>query len=167
MKVKTSTLIGVVSDTHSKPLPARMMADLRKTDFIIHAGDMCGLEDYEAFAKIRDVKAVHGNMDVPEIRKRFPRRQILECGSARIGLFHGEGSPKTTLGKVQEEFADEKVDAVVFGHSHVPFNEKIDGVLYFNPGSPNDNIFAPYCSYGLLEVLPDGGVKGRIVKVSG
>lgn len=158
--------IGVVADTHSLELPKQMLADFKKVDLIIHAGDFCEMKDYQQFARIKEVKAVYGNMDDLAVCKAFPRRQVIKCGKAAIGLFHGEGSPEKVLGRVQEEFKKDKVNAVVFGHSHHPLNEWIDGVLYFNPGSPNDTMFAPYRSYGMLEV--DGAkVTGTIIKVKG
>ena len=56
------------------------------------------------------------------------------------------------------------IDVVMFGHSHEPLNEKNGGVLYFNPGSPNDKVFAPYCSYGILDIS-EKGIIGKIIKV--
>lgn len=144
--------IGIVSDTHSKELPAQMLKDFKSVDFIIHAGDFCDTEDVEALTKLKEVKAVQGNMDTPAIRKRFPRKQIIKCGEVHIGLYHGEGPPGPLLERVKEEFQKDKVDLVIFGHSHNPLNEKIGNVLYFNPGSPNDTMFAPYCSYGIVEI---------------
>jgi hypothetical protein len=64
---------------------------------------------------------------------------------------------------VKREFANKKVDVVVFGHSHHPMNEKIDDVLYFNPGSATDTVFAPYRSYGILEMT--NTITGRIIKL--
>ena len=156
--------IGVVSDTHSKELPGQMLKDFAAVDFIIHAGDFCDEEDYQALAKIKEVKGVYGNMDTPAIHKLFPRRQILKCGAFSVGLFHGEGPPRTILEKVKEEFQKDKVDIVIFGHSHQPLNEKQGDVLYFNPGSPNDKVFAPYCSYGIIEVA-DKNFSARHIKV--
>ncbi|MCC6758735.1 MAG: metallophosphoesterase family protein [Candidatus Omnitrophica bacterium] len=144
--------IGVVADTHSKDLPKQMLSDLKSVDLIIHAGDFCEVRDYEAVAKIKEVKAVYGNMDNSEIRKLFPRKQVFKLGAFSVGLFHGEGPPKTILEKVKEEFQKDKVDIVIFGHSHQPLNQKEGDVLYFNPGSPNDTVFAPYCSYGIIEI---------------
>ena len=156
--------IGVVSDTHSRPLPQQLIRDFQGVDFVIHAGDFCDVADYEAVKKIKDIKAVYGNMDSMELRKRLPRKQLIPCGKFSVGVFHGEGPALAVLERVRGEFQKEKVDAVIFGHSHQPFNEKIDGVLYFNPGSPNDDIFAPYCSYGILEVT-DKDIQGKIIKV--
>ena len=155
--------IGVVSDTHAHPLPAQMLEDFKKVDFIIHAGDSCSLETLEALKKIKDVKAVWGNMDGLEIRSLLPRHQVIKCGNFSIGVFHGVGAPQGLLEKVRAEFKNTKVNAIVFGHSHQPMNEEIDGVLYFNPGSPNDSVFAPYRSYGILEI--NGKITGKIIKI--
>ncbi len=129
-----------------------MLKDFKSVDLIIHAGDFCEIVDYQALADIKEVKAVHGNMDNAAIRKLFPPRQIFKLGSFSVGLFHGEGPPRTILEKVKEEFKMDKVDIIIFGHSHQPWNQKEGAVLYFNPGSPTDTITAPYRSYGIIEV---------------
>ena len=156
--------IGVVSDTHSRELPKSMMEDLAKTDLIIHAGDFCSFKDYQAFSKLKEIKAVYGNMDEPQLRRVLPRRQIFQCESVKIGLFHGEGPPQKLLEVMQKEFQGEKVDVIIFGHSHQALNQKINGALYFNPGSPNDTIFAPYCSYGILEINKNK-IDAKIIKL--
>ncbi len=158
--------IGIVSDTHSQALPKQMLDDFKKVDFIVHAGDFCTVQDLDKFAKLKEVKAVYGNMDDLNIRKKFPHRQIFPCGKFFIGIFHGRGPPKILLEVVEAEFKNEKVDVIIFGHSHQPLNETIDGVLYFNPGSPNDFVSAPYRSYGILEVTDDK-IVGKIIKVKG
>ncbi len=144
--------IGVVGDTHSRELPRMMLKDFKSVDLIIHAGDFCDTADYKMLADIAEVKAVYGNMDSAAIRKIFPRRQIIKLGAFSVGLFHGEGPPKTIFAGVKEEFKNDKVDIVIFGHSHNPLHHKEGNVLYFNPGSPNDTVFAPYCSYGIIEI---------------
>lgn len=161
---ETFMKIGVVSDTHSLNLPRQMLEDFKKVDFIIHAGDFCSLEDLQKIAKVKEVKAVWGNMDDAALRKKLPRRQIIPCGKFKIGVFHGEGAPQTVLASVQKEFKGEKVDCIIFGHSHQPFNEEIKGVLYFNPGSPNDYVRPPYPSYGILEV-GEKKIIGQLIKV--
>ena len=156
--------IGVVSDTHSRALPKEMLIELSKMDLIIHAGDFCSLKDYHAFTKLKETKAVWGNMDDPDVRKTLPRKEIMEYDGVLIGLFHGEGPPRKLMDVLQKEFKKDKVDVVIFGHSHQPFNQKINGVLYFNPGSPNDTISSPYCSFGVLDIN-NGEVNAKIVKL--
>lgn len=156
--------IGVVADTHSREIPQQLLKDFQNVDFIIHAGDFCSVNDLNVFKKIGEVKAVYGNMDEAPLRKMLPEREIIEIDGFRIGLYHGEGPPKKVIDYVREAFEGKKLDAVVFGHSHIAMNEKINGTLYFNPGSPNDTITAPFCSYGILEIKK-GALVGIIIKI--
>ncbi len=157
-------IIGVVSDTHSLNIPSQLVKDFQKVALIVHAGDFCSVEDYKFFKKIKEVKAVYGNMDEPVLCRKLPRRELFQFGGLSIGIFHGKGTQGSVLDLVAAEFEKDKVDVVIFGHSHQPFNEKINNVLYFNPGSPNDIVRAAYPSYGILEIK-DGNVVGKIVRV--
>jgi predicted phosphodiesterase len=56
----------------------------------------------------------------------------------------------------------EGLRAVVFGHSHEPYNDVQRGVLLFNPGSPTERRRQPRPSYGFL-TIEDGLVRGQIV----
>ena len=156
--------IGVVSDTHSRKVPQQLLNDFKKVDVIVHAGDFCSLQDLKIFSQMKEVRAVYGNMDEFEIRRMLPKCQIFQCGEFSIGLTHGEGPAQEVFDCVRNEFKQQKVDVVIFGHSHQRLNKKIDDILYFNPGSPNDTIFAPYCSYGILE-LEAGKINAKIIKV--
>ncbi len=156
--------IGVVSDTHSLAVPQVVLDSFKTVDLIIHTGDFCSMEDLKIFSKIKDVKAVFGNMDDVKVRQAIPERLIFKVEDVVIGLYHGAGAPKNILACVQAQFEKDKVDVVVFGHSHEAFNERINNVLYFNPGSPNDIVRAPFRSYGILEVNKNK-VVGKIVKI--
>ena len=57
-----------------------------------------------------------------------------------------------------------RVQAVIFGHSHAPMNSMKDGVLFFNPGSPTDKIFAQENTYGILEITGKK-IEGKIVRI--
>jgi putative phosphoesterase len=157
--------IGVVSDTHGQGFPKQMVDDFKTVDLIVHLGDFCSGKDLRALKKINKVRAVCGNMDEMDICQTLPVRDVLEVEGARIGLCHGEGAPSRVLSFVKNVFKNDKLDAVIFGHSHMPYNELIDGVLYFNPGSPTDTVRPPYCSYGILQVN-NGKVSGKIIKVN-
>ncbi len=156
--------IVVLSDTHSRDLPAQLLSDIEKADLIVHAGDFCALQDLENLRALKEVKAVYGNMDEADLREELPAVTTFSCAGKTVGLFHGEGRGEGVLPLVRERFKGKTVDAVIFGHSHSALCEEIDGVLYFNPGSPNDKVFAPYCSYGILDITEEG-IKGKIVKV--
>jgi len=156
--------IGVLSDTHDRPLPDQVVNDFKQVDIIVHVGDFCSRAVYDALTKIRPVEAVRGNMDNSEMASLLPQKKIFTAGRFRIGLFHGGGPPNGLFDKVRSEFAGAKVDAVIFGHSHKPLNEMKEGVLYFNPGSPTDDVYAPYQSYGIIDVSGDK-ITGHIIKV--
>jgi putative phosphoesterase len=156
--------IGVVSDTHSLEIPRQLLDDFRNTDLIIHVGDICRAGDLEILKGLARVEAVWGNMDGEDLRRLLPRRKIIHLEGVAVGLTHGHGARRDILDMVRDEFKKDKVDAVVFGHSHQPHNEVIEGVLFFNPGSPNDSVSAPYRSYGILEIT-SGKISGTIVKI--
>ena len=53
-------------------------------------------------------------------------------------------------------------DVVVYGHSHIAFQERRGPVLFFNPGAAGKRRFKVVPSVGLLELGP-GVAEGRII----
>ncbi|MBF0385238.1 MAG: metallophosphoesterase family protein [Candidatus Omnitrophica bacterium] len=157
-------IIGVISDTHSHKPPKQLMDFLKKVDLIIHVGDFCTEEDMKVFSSIKKIKAVCGNMDESALRNKLPVKDIFEVEGVKIGIFHGRGMPKHILEDVVDEFKSDGCDAVVFGHSHEPFNKVIKGVLYFNPGTPMAVYSASGCTYGIIKVN-EGKISGEIIEV--
>jgi hypothetical protein len=161
--------IGVVSDTHLSggncKLPAKLIKELKKCDLIIHAGDFVDACVLDIFCGISEVCGVRGNMDDGTIKSRLETREILKINGKKICVMHGYGHPDKLTGVLKNEFASEKPDIIIFGHSHRPANEYIDGVLFFNPGSVTDTVYAPYRSYGIIEIDKDGAVKSDILKL--
>lgn len=159
-------IVGVLSDTHipgkSKELPAVLINGLTDADLIIHAGDIG--RDYVIFEleEIAPVEAVAGNTDDEYIRGRYGLKKVIHVAGCKIGIIHGDGVGSTTLERARRAFGGDAVDCIVFGHSHIPFNEKIDGVLCFNPGSPTDKRRQKQFSYGLLKV-EGNEVTGEII----
>ncbi len=156
--------IAVVSDTHSLEVPVKIINDLKTMDLIVHAGDFCSMKDLEQFSKIKELKAVYGNMDDQSVRKKLPEKIIFEVEGFKIGVYHGDGAPKGMIDRIKAKFAQDKVDVIIFGHSHVPMNEKDGNILFFNPGSLTDTIRAPYRSYGVLQIQ-SGKISGKVMKV--
>jgi uncharacterized protein len=153
--------IAVISDTHLPRFTARLAVALERVasegpDLILHCGDLTTLEATFVFERIAPVDAVAGNNDGPEIVRRYGRRKIVACDGLLVGMIHGDGRHGTTLGRARAAFSNERVDAVVFGHSHVPYLERENGVLLLNPGSPTDKRRQPRFSFAVLETA--GGV---------
>ncbi len=155
--------IAVISDTHSLPLPQKLTKALSEVDLIVHAGDICDGGTLQVLKKIKEVKAVQGNMCDETLKKRLPLKEYFECEGVRIGVYHGHGPAKDALTNAQEQFKDVSVDIVVFGHSHQTLKKEIGGVIYFNPGSPNDVIKAQFPSYGLIEIH-DAKIKIKLIR---
>ncbi len=135
-------------------------AEAGKVDLILHAGDFIDIEVLESLKKLKKVCAVYGNMDSPELRRTLKDKEVIQAGKFRIGLIHGYGAPKELVETVKAEFTN--VDAIVYGHSHIPTNIIKDGILFFNPGSPTDTVFATSNTYGILEVT-DKKIEGKII----
>ena len=149
--------IGVISDTHmpgkANALPKQLLEDFKKVAMIIHAGDIVEMEVLEKLKSVcPTIKVVQGNMDSPEVRKKFPEKEIIEIGKFRIGVMHGHGAPDKLIEVLMRAFKDDSVNMIIFGHSHTGINEEKEGILFFNPGSPTDTIFAPFNSYGIIEI---------------
>jgi putative phosphoesterase len=132
---------------------------LEGVDLILHAGDILDVSVLEELEEIAPIRAVAGNMDMGDVKETLPGKTVIEAAGFRVGLIHGSGGPQNMTGRVRKEF--EEVDAIVFGHTHQAHNREEEGILFFNPGSPTDKVFAPYRSIGILEL--GSGIKGRIV----
>lgn len=158
--------IGVISDTHipnaAPQLPRQIYDAFKDVDLILHAGDLVEIWVVDELNKLAETQAVCGNMDEPEVREVLPTKKLIKAGKFTIGITHGYGSPFNLISKVKKEFS-QKVDAIVFGHSHSPVNEVRNGVLYFNPGSPTDKVFTRCNSYGIITV--NDGIKGEIIRL--
>ena len=158
-------IIGVLSDTHSLDIPASLIERFKSVDLIIHAGDICNLETLKMLKKIAPTKAVQGNMDEWAVKKVLPLKEVINCGEIKIGVTHGHvGQTREALKNAMSLFKDDKIDVVIFGHSHQAFNERVGTILCFNPGSPNDVTKAKGFSYGIISIEA-GKIKAEILKI--
>ncbi|MBA2505369.1 MAG: metallophosphoesterase family protein [Thermoleophilaceae bacterium] len=144
-------LIGIISDTHTRPLPQDCIARLETTELILHAGDFADAETLAAIRAIGPpVKAVHGNVDDSDIRRTLPGELLVKAGAATFAILHDAGPRANRLARMRKHFP--KANAVVFGHSHIPLHEHEDGFHVFNPGSPTDRRSQPVHTMGLATV---------------
>jgi len=159
--------IGVISDTHLKKPTDSIEEIVSKyffdVDLIIHAGDMVRLCVLDIFYEAgKDIIAVSGNMDYPEVSDRFPLKQSIEIEAVRIGIIHGWADPYGMRARIRKEFNE--VNAIIYGHTHQAFSGTEDGVFFFNPGSPTDNRFTKDNSIGIIEIN-DKEIEGKIIKI--
>ena len=159
--------IGVISDTHYPSLESKFPLDKIKehfsgTDLIIHAGDLVSLLVIDMLGKISKVEAVCGNMDFPEVAVSLPKTKVLNINGLNIGIIHGFGPPFGFPKKLFPSFK-EKIDILIFGHTHEPFNKIVNGVLCFNPGSPTRSFLSNQQTIGLISFSTLDDLKAKII----
>lgn len=144
--------IGVLADTHifNRPLPDEVIDLMQGVDKILHAGDILDMGVLRQLEGVAETVAVKGNMDFGVIARQLPTKRVLEIEGHRIGLIHGWGPPSGITRKIEREFDD--VDCIVFGHTHQGLIKWRGGILFFNPGSPTDRMFATTNTVGFLDV---------------
>ena len=160
--------IGVISDTHipdrAKDIPKKILEDFAGVDMIIHVGDLVDLSVLKKLKSIcANTLAVWGNMDPAQVRSQLPEKEVIKVGKFKIGIMHGYGAPANLISLLGSVFKDDNVDVIIFGHSHNGVNEKREGVLFFNPGSATDKVFAEYNSYGIIEINDE--IEAKIIKI--
>lgn len=166
--------VVVVSDTHLRKkedkLPAALINSLRDADLIVHCGDFEELFVLERLREFGEVRAVHGNMDSKELKKMLPAVVVVEFEGFRLGITHGTGPPlgleRRVVSLLKKHCDIETLDALLYGHSHVPKKSVVKGLLLLNPGSPTDKKYAPFNSFGVLRLSSSGGgIDAGIVKI--
>ena len=176
--------LGVIADTHV-PDRARCLEQRAIDVFesagvaaILHAGDISIRRVLEQLGELAPVHAVRGNRDWAALNK-LPFTQKLEYEGVKIGLMHGHGRLNEYLvdrvnylarGYRLEMFQPRlaasfpRARVIVFGHTHRPLNQWINGVLLFNPGSPHfPDLKSIAPSVGLLHLGAGGDVVGELV----
>jgi putative phosphoesterase len=138
--------IGVISDTHGVVHPA-IPEIFASVDHILHAGDIGGEHVLNALNALAPVTSIRGNND-DATGEDILRTKI---DTLRILLTHILPRPHKLAPRVLNSLKHEPADLVVFGHSHLPHNELVDGVRYFNPASSGPRRFSYPVSVGLLE----------------
>ena len=143
--------IGLIADTHGV-MHSRVSELFAGVDHIIHAGDVGGEHVLKALRALAPVTYVDGNNDAAtgEDVLRF------EIAGIRVLLTHILPRPSRPAVPVVQSLRDQPADLVVFGHSHLPHNERVGGVTYFNPASAGPRRFDYPTALGLLETRARG-----------
>lgn len=175
--------IGVLADTHipdlRRSLPMRVMDIFSSVEIVLHAGDITALSVLQQLQESVSLTfAVYGEDDSPQVRGYLQESQVLEFGGLRVGLIHGNRAARTEMNirlarllrrdPYDRQYLEyllgrfSNVDAIVFGHTHMPYARVHEGVFFFNPGSINPYRSEP--SVGLLEI-DNRGIRGRILPI--
>ncbi len=145
--------VAVIADTHNR-LPGSLLEQITSADEIWHLGDVCDLEvllEVEALGP--PVKVVVGNCDT---YAAWPMTLNFEVEGFKICLVHKP--PKQ---------AEPGTDLLFHGHTHVPRDQMVNGVRFFNPGPVSrPNRGAPP-SFGWLELSRGAPVSWRLQLLHG
>ena len=117
--------VAVISDTHGLYRP-ELDLFLADCDLVIHAGDI-GLGVVGAIENHAIMVGVIGNTDYGNMAARYPIHQLFLVNGYSFYLTH---IPTENL-----PFVEGKLDFVIFGHTHQPRYEVVDGTTFLNPGS--------------------------------
>jgi uncharacterized protein len=151
--------IGIISDTHLHKSPEKIIELINKNlgnmDMIIHAGDFTSISVVNFLKQHPGFIGVWGNNDKEDIRSVLKEKEIIRAGGYRIGLYHGHGEGKNTLDRAYDMFRGDKVDIIIFGHSHQPVIATKEKTLMLNPGSPTYKRKGRWFSYIILEIEKD------------
>lgn len=144
--------IGVLSDTHNflDPKVPRLFAGVHH---ILHAGDIGLPSLLLELGKIAPVTAVSGNTDDPAFH--FEVLETVELEGRKFLLQHIV-NPHNPAASLKARIARGRPDAIVFGHSHKPFCQTLDGVLFFNPGYAGKPRFGLRRTLAILHSGPEG-----------
>ena len=149
----------VFSDTHGNyPLALEALTQSTPANIIFHLGDEADDASMIENSCLKQIQKVAGNCDAPG---KYPREISTLIGKTRVLLTHGDRySVKSGLSKLVERAVATNVDVVLYGHTHQASIDRINGILFVNPGALWSGSSCK--SYARLSVNPDGA-EARIV----
>ncbi len=151
--------ILVFSDSHGNRHAMSEVVAAEQPDEVFYLGD--GLADLDLLRvenPALPITAVAGNCDR---MGSAPWESTVERAGKRFFLTHGHTySVKSGPGGLIAEAKRQGVDATLFGHTHQPLCEKVNGLWLLNPGSVGWRC-SP--SYGVI-FLKNGQIFCRLTK---
>lgn len=157
----------VISDTHGRTkYLEQILPKVKPIDYLFHLGDVGRDVDYIEVIAECPCAFVAGNND---FYSDLPAERLPKIENTRFFMTHGHNyyvnAHKTLLAKIAKE---KGATVALFGHTHVPYQEEIDGILLLNPGSlslPRQEDHTP--TYMILYVTEDGTVQVELHRVEG
>lgn len=140
----------VISDSHGDLFTLKTVLS-RATGFdtIIHLGD--GAPDLLRLSEItygKKIISVQGNCDSSAYG--YPLTDTFFLDGQKIFCCHGHTyGVKFGLTRLSLAAAEQNAKLCLFGHTHQPFQTRIDDVWFFNPGSVKNGC------YGIVEAVKD------------
>lgn len=138
--------ILIMADSHGKLTNLIDAYEREKPNLIIAAGDcMKDVEEFHYLYENIELEAVRGNCDL--YFNGAEEEKILKIEGKKILITHGHlYEVKWGMEEIEKRAKELKVEVVIFGHTHIPYMKKKDGIYYFNPGSLKEK------RYGVIKI---------------
>lgn len=172
-------VIGFLADTHSRKadgsdLPDSVLRAFKAVDLIVHLGDIGHQGILGRLGEVAPVLVpVGANKGYVAHQGQSGPIKVLHAGKAAVGLWFNLAQPdkKVTVGQSGIDFGaepfeklmnrrfGEAVGVVAFAGTHRPLQQRHEGVLFFNPGSPTLPMEGSPASVAILDVTKTPKVK--------
>ncbi len=175
--------IAVISDTHTtRQLPdfhPALLSKIKETtpNLILHAGDITLPDSLKLLHTIAPTYAVRGNRDIFGFAE-LPDVVQIQIGKHLILMAHGHGpmlhylldkAKYMTVGYRFKRYQHylESIQPLatihIFGHTHVPVNQRINGKLFLNPGTAGYPARGyPHAAMAWITLAEDGSILSSI-----
>lgn len=156
--------IIVFSDSHGDLSLMKSAIEAVGPDRAIHLGDYVrdAAELQRLYPNI-PFDIVKGNNDFVTA---YPQSKVLEIGGKTLYLSHGDRyAVKFGIERIAWKGKELGVDAVLFGHTHVPYLDRDGGMWIMNPGCIGHQTYLSKSpTYGLIEI--SGDITFEIVSIA-
>lgn len=141
----------VTSDVHKRTsiLFKIIERHLENADLFINLGDSANeIDELLMVYPNLKIECVAGNCD---FSSAHPLTKVLNCAGKKVFITHGHPFyVKYGYERIEEEARRIGADICLFGHTHTPYTEIIDGIYYMNPGAVCDY------TYGIIDITDKG-----------
>ena len=154
----------VISDTHGRTkYLEKILPKVQPIDYLLHLGDISRDEDYIEVISKCPCCFIAGNNDY---FSDLPKERLIKIENIPIFMAHGHCHYVNARKDMIQSVAKVKGARIaLFGHTHVPFCEEMNGVLVANPGSLSLPRQADHCpTYMILWIDDDGTVTPELHK---
>jgi len=158
--------ILVLSDSHRNVANLLSAVEKEAPDMAFHLGDLVRDAEELSFAYPKlPLYNVVGNCDGWNVPPGVPNTLLREAGGVKLLLTHGHlYRAKSGPDALLQEGRKRGVDAVLYGHTHVPLAERQpDGLWLINPGTVGA-AYGGRATYAVLQAA-DGELSVEIKKL--
>ena len=139
--------ILLITDNHGDKETIEKIFEKEQFDFSIHLGD--ALLDESYISDKFDWYVTGNNEDFSIKEDNFTIEEM------NISILHGHTrgiGPFEIKDGALSIAKENNSSLVLFGHTHYPFDETIEGIRIINPGALSKPRYESKCSYGIIEI---------------